>query len=138
MRLLRIGLSLTLFFKFGFLWILLTIIRDLSRKFAFIATHLTRLTQKMYHLFGSTYLKIDFKILSFVFTIAPILALPVKGKDFIVFYNISQSRLGVVLMQNRNVIVFVSKKLKLYERNYRTHDFKLTTVFLHLKYGDTK
>ena len=41
--------------------------------------------------------------------------------------------LGVELMQDKNVIVYVSRQLKVHERNYRTHDLELAAVVFALK-----
>ncbi|WMV19400.1 hypothetical protein MTR67_012785 [Solanum verrucosum] len=63
----------------------------------------------------------------------PILALPVEGKDFIIYCDASHSSLGVVLMHDKNVIAYVSYQLKVHERNYPTHDLELATVVFALK-----
>lgn len=39
-------------------------------------------------------------------TMAPVLALPEKGKDFEVYTNASKNRLGCVLMQGGKVIAY--------------------------------
>ena len=41
-------------------------------------------------------------------TTTPILALPLEGKDFNVYYDASHSILGVVLMKDKNFIAYVS------------------------------
>ena len=64
---------------------------------------------------------------------APILALPIEGKDFIVYCDASHSGLGVVLMQDKNVIAYASRQLKVNERNYPTHDLELAAVMFSLK-----
>ena len=46
----------------------------------------------------------------------------VEGKDFIVYYDTSHSGLGVMLMQDKNVIAYTSRQVKVHERNYPTHD----------------
>ncbi|WMV45449.1 hypothetical protein MTR67_038834 [Solanum verrucosum] len=67
---------------------------------------------------------------------APILALPMDGKDFIVYCDASHSGLGVVLMEDKNVIAYASRQLKVHERNYPTHDLELVAVVLLLRSGD--
>ncbi|WMV09547.1 hypothetical protein MTR67_002932, partial [Solanum verrucosum] len=62
-----------------------------------------------------------------------ILAVPVEGKDFIVYCDASHSGLGVVLIQDKNVIAYASQKLKVHERNYPTHDLELAAVVFSLK-----
>ena len=66
-------------------------------------------------------------------TTAPIIALPMEGKDFIVYCNASHSGLGVVLMQDKNVIDYASRQLKVHERNYPTHDLELAAIVFSLK-----
>ena len=43
------------------------------------------------------------------------------------------SGLGAVLMQEKNVIAYASRQLKVYERNYPTHDLELAAVVFALK-----
>ena len=66
-------------------------------------------------------------------TTAPILTLPVEGKNFIIYYDESYSGLGAVLMQEKNVIAYASRQLKVHERNYPTHDLELAAVVFALK-----
>ncbi|WMV29008.1 hypothetical protein MTR67_022393, partial [Solanum verrucosum] len=66
-------------------------------------------------------------------TITPILALSVEGKDFIVYCDASNSGLGAILMQDKNVIAYASRQLKVHERNYLTHDLELAVVVFALK-----
>ena len=56
-----------------------------------------------------------------------------EGKNFIVYCDASDSSLGVVLMQERNVIAYASRQLKVHERNYPTHDLELAAVVIALK-----
>ena len=66
-------------------------------------------------------------------TTAPILTLPVEGKNVIVYCDASYSGLGAVLMQEKNVIAYASRQLKVHERNYPTHDLELAAVVFALK-----
>ena len=75
----------------------------------------------------------SFQNLKTLLTTAPILILPVKGKNFIVYCDASYSGLGAVLMQERNVIAYASRQLKVHERNYPTHDLELAAVVFALK-----
>ena len=54
-----------------------------------------------------------------------------EGKNFIVYFDASYSGLGAVLMQERNIIAHASRKLKVHERNYLTHDLELLQLCLH-------
>ncbi|GJV17911.1 putative reverse transcriptase domain-containing protein [Tanacetum coccineum] len=64
---------------------------------------------------------------------APILALPEGSEDFIVYCDASIKGLGAVLMQRENVISYVSRQLKIHEKNYTTHDLELRAVVFALK-----
>ncbi|GJU48076.1 putative reverse transcriptase domain-containing protein [Tanacetum coccineum] len=63
----------------------------------------------------------------------PILALPQGAENFIVYYDASHKGLGAVLMQNEKVIAYVSRQLKIHEKNYTTHDLELGAVVFALK-----
>ena len=41
--------------------------------------------------------------------------------------------LGGVLVQNRQVVAYASRQLKVHERNYSTHDLELAVVVFVLK-----
>ena len=66
-------------------------------------------------------------------TTAPILTLPVEGEGFTVYCDSSGVGLGCVLMQQDRVIAYVSRKLKLHERNHPNHDLELAMVVFALK-----
>ena len=75
----------------------------------------------------------SFQKLKTLLTTALILTLPVEGKSLIVYCDSSYSGLGAVLMNERNVIAYASRQLKVHERNYPTHDLELTVVVSALK-----
>ena len=75
----------------------------------------------------------SFQKLKTLLTTAPILTLPVEGKNFIVYCDASYSGLGAVLIQEKNVIAYASRQLKVHERNYPNHDFELAAVVFALK-----
>ncbi|GJY28905.1 retrovirus-related pol polyprotein from transposon 17.6 [Tanacetum coccineum] len=56
---------------------------------------------------------------------APILALPERNDDFVVYCDASHQGLGAVLMQREKVIAYASGQLKPNEENYTTYDLKL-------------
>ncbi|GKB45131.1 putative reverse transcriptase domain-containing protein, partial [Tanacetum coccineum] len=64
---------------------------------------------------------------------APILALPEGSEDFVVYCDASHKGLGAVLMQREKVIAYASRQLKVYEKNYTTHDLELGSVVFALK-----
>ncbi|GKD69352.1 putative reverse transcriptase domain-containing protein [Tanacetum coccineum] len=55
----------------------------------------------------------------------PILALPEGSENFVVYYDASHKGLGMVLMQKEKVIAYVSRQLKVHEKNYTTQDLEL-------------
>ncbi|GJY30482.1 putative reverse transcriptase domain-containing protein [Tanacetum coccineum] len=63
----------------------------------------------------------------------PILALPKGAENFIVYCDASHKGLGDVLMQNEKVIGYALRKLKIYKKNYTTHDLELGAVVFALK-----
>ena len=56
-----------------------------------------------------------------------------EGKSFIVYCDASYSGLGAVLIQEKKVIAYASRQLKVHERNYPTHDLELAAVVFALK-----
>ncbi|GJX99789.1 putative ribonuclease H-like domain-containing protein [Tanacetum coccineum] len=65
------------------------------------------------------------------------MALPEGSKDFIVYCDALIKGLGAMLMQREKVIAYASRQLKIYEKNYTTHDLELGAVVFALKYRDT-
>ncbi|GJQ90360.1 putative reverse transcriptase domain-containing protein [Tanacetum coccineum] len=64
---------------------------------------------------------------------APVLALPDRLEDFVVYCDASEIGLGCVLMQRGKVIAYASRQLKIHEKNYTTHDLELGAVVFALK-----
>ncbi|GJW95473.1 putative reverse transcriptase domain-containing protein [Tanacetum coccineum] len=64
---------------------------------------------------------------------APVLALPDRPKDFVVYCDASRIGLSCVLMQKGKVIAYASRQLKIHENNYTTHDLELGAVVFALK-----
>ncbi|GJX38048.1 putative reverse transcriptase domain-containing protein [Tanacetum coccineum] len=62
-----------------------------------------------------------------------ILSLPDRVEDFAVYCDASNQGLGCVLMQTNKVIAYASRQLKIYEKNYTTHDLELGAVVFALK-----
>ncbi|GJY81961.1 putative reverse transcriptase domain-containing protein [Tanacetum coccineum] len=63
---------------------------------------------------------------------APILALPERSENFMVYCDASHKGLGAVLMQKERVIAYASRQLKIHEKNYTTHDLELGAVVFTL------
>ena len=57
-------------------------------------------------------------------TSAPILILPNPEGSLVVYCDASLMGLGGVLMQDKQVVAYASRQLKVHERNYPTHDLK--------------
>nr|GFC42357.1 hypothetical protein [Tanacetum cinerariifolium] len=53
--------------------------------------------------------------------------------DFIVYCDASNKGLGAVLMQREKVISYASRRLKIHEKKYTTHDLELGAVVFSLK-----
>nr|GFC22805.1 retrotransposon protein, putative, Ty3-gypsy subclass [Tanacetum cinerariifolium] len=64
---------------------------------------------------------------------APILALPKGTEDFMVYCDASLKGDGAMLIQREKVIAYASRKLKVHEENYTTHDLELEAVVFALR-----
>ncbi|GJW97103.1 putative reverse transcriptase domain-containing protein [Tanacetum coccineum] len=98
-----------------------------------IAKPMTKLTQKKVKFEWGYKQETAFQLIKQKLCSAPILALPEGSEDFIVYYDASIKGLGDVLMQREKVISFASCQLKIYEKNYTTHDLELGAVVFALK-----
>ena len=107
--------------------------RRFVKGFSSVASQLKNLTKQNVPFVWSDECEESFQNLNTLLTTAPILTFPVEGKNFIVYCDASYSGLGAVLMQERNVIAYASRKLKVHERNYPTHDLELDAVVFALK-----
>ena len=96
--------------------------RRFVNRFSSFASQLTILTKQNVLFVWSDEFEESFQKLKTLLTTAPILTLPVEGNNFTVYCDESYSGLGVVLMQERNVINYASRQLIVHERNYPTHD----------------
>ncbi|KAL0549969.1 hypothetical protein IC582_014464 [Cucumis melo] len=101
--------------------------------FSQLALPLTALTRKNVKFERSDKCEQSFQELKKRLVTAPILALPVTGKDYVIYCDASRLGLGCVLMQDGNVIAYASRQLKEHECNYPTHDLELAAVVLALK-----
>ena len=63
---------------------------------------------------------------------APVLTLPVSGKEFTIYSDASIQDLGCVLMREEKVILYISI-VKTSWKNYSMHDLELAAVILVLK-----
>jgi len=62
-----------------------------------------------------------------------VLILPNLKELFVVYCDASKMDLGGVLMQNRQVVAYALRQLKVHEKNYSTHDLELAVVVFVLK-----
>ncbi|GKC17224.1 putative reverse transcriptase domain-containing protein [Tanacetum coccineum] len=69
---------------------------------------------------------------NFGFSCAPILALLEGSEDFIVYSDASIKGLSAMLMQREKVTAYASRQLKIYEKNYATHNLELGAVVFAL------
>ncbi|GKG40475.1 putative reverse transcriptase domain-containing protein, partial [Tanacetum coccineum] len=86
---------------------------------------MTKLTQKNMKFDWGEKEETAFQLIKQKLCSAPILALPKRSKNFIVYCDASHKGLGSVLMQNEKVIAYASHQLKIHEKNYTTHDQEL-------------
>ncbi|GKC32972.1 putative reverse transcriptase domain-containing protein [Tanacetum coccineum] len=100
-----------------------------------------KLTQKSVKFDWGEKAEAAFQLLKQKLCNAPILALPKGSENFMVYCATSHKGLGVVLMQKEKVIAYASRKLKVHEKNYTTHDLELGAVVFaqkmwrHYMYG---
>ncbi|GKD06337.1 putative reverse transcriptase domain-containing protein [Tanacetum coccineum] len=106
--------------------------RRFIENFSKIAKSLNILTQKSKTFDWSEVQEKAFQTLKDKLCNAPVLALSDGPEDFVVYCNASGLRLGCVLMQRGKVIAYASRQLKIYEKNYTTHDLELGVVVFAL------
>ncbi|GJZ48897.1 putative reverse transcriptase domain-containing protein [Tanacetum coccineum] len=94
---------------------------------------MTKLTQKSVKFDWGEKEEAAFQLIKQKLCSAPILALPKRSKNFVVYCDASHKGLGAVLMQNKKVIAYASRQLKIHEKNYTTHDLELGAVVFALK-----
>ncbi|GJR08321.1 putative reverse transcriptase domain-containing protein [Tanacetum coccineum] len=107
--------------------------RRFIENFSKIAKSLTILTQKSKTFDWGEEQELAFQTLKDKLCNAPVLALPDGPEDFVVYCDASGIGLGCVLMQRGKVIAYASRQLKIYEKNYTTHDLELGAVVFALK-----
>ncbi|GJW29023.1 putative reverse transcriptase domain-containing protein [Tanacetum coccineum] len=107
--------------------------RRFNEGFLKIAKSMTKLTQKGIKFDWGEKEENAFQLIKQKLYSAPILALPEGSKDFMVYCDASHKGLGTVLMQREKVIAYVSRQLKIHEKNYTTHDLELGSVVFALK-----
>ena len=66
-------------------------------------------------------------------TTALVLILPKLSESFMAYFDASKMGLSGMLMQNRQVVAYASRQLRVHERNYPTHDLELAAMVFVLK-----
>ena len=94
---------------------------------------MTNLTKQNVPFVWSDECEESFQKLKSLLTTTPILTLTVEGKNFIVYCDASYWGLGPVLMQEKNVIAYALRQLKVHEHNNPTHDLEFAAVVFALK-----
>ncbi|KAA0062172.1 reverse transcriptase [Cucumis melo var. makuwa] len=107
--------------------------RRFIEDFSQLVLPLTALTRKNAKFEWSDKCEQSFQELKKRLVTTPILALPITGKDYVIYCDASRLGLGCVLMQDGNVIAYASRQLKEHECNYPTHDLELAALVLALK-----
>ncbi|GKB44380.1 putative reverse transcriptase domain-containing protein [Tanacetum coccineum] len=102
--------------------------RRFIANFSKIAKPLTLLTQKDKKFEWGDKQNNAFQSLKDMLCGAPILALPERADDFVVYCDASNQGFGCVLMQRNKVIAYASRQLKIHKKNYTTHDLELGVV----------
>ncbi|XP_052734099.1 uncharacterized protein LOC128196647 [Vigna angularis] len=111
--------------------------------FSKIVAPLTQLTRKDQPFAWTDLCEERFQELKVKLTSAPVLIIPDTSKPFEVYCDASHQGLGCVLMQEKRAVAYASRQLKIYEKNYPTHDLELAAVVFALKtwrhylYGST-
>jgi len=104
-------------------------IKDFSR----IVTPLTQLTHKYQPFAWTDRCEESFVELKKRLTSAPVLVIPDTSKPFEVYCDVSHQGLGGVLMQEKKVVAYTLRQLKVHEKNYSTHELELAIVVFTLK-----
>ncbi|KAD7116931.1 hypothetical protein E3N88_04199 [Mikania micrantha] len=107
--------------------------RRFISNFSMIVVPLTALTQKNKPYEWGPKQEEAFQTLKQKLCDAPVLTLPDGNDDFVVYCDASNLGLGCVLMQRGKVVAYASRHLKIYEKNYTTHDLELGAVVFALK-----
>ena len=107
--------------------------RRFIKDFSEIATPLTKLTRKSCAFIWDGKCQEAFDVLKKKLTSAPVLIIPRQDRMFVVYTDASLLGLGGVLMQERQVVAYASRQLRIHELNYPTHDLELAVVVFALK-----
>jgi hypothetical protein len=101
--------------------------------FSKIANPITELQKKNKKFVWTEKCAEEFQRLKELLTTTPILKVPDMDADFLVCTDASKEGLGGVLMQDGQVITYISRKLRRHEENYATHDLELLSIVYALR-----
>nr|GFA18551.1 reverse transcriptase domain-containing protein [Tanacetum cinerariifolium] len=107
--------------------------RRFIKKFSKIAKSLSILSRKCKTFDRGEEQELAFQTLKDKLCNMLVLAHPDRLEDFVVYCDTSGIGRGYVLMQGSMVIVYVSRQLKIHEKNYTTHDLELGAVVFALQ-----
>ncbi|XP_060209835.1 uncharacterized protein LOC132636820 [Lycium barbarum] len=107
--------------------------RRFVKGFSIIASPLTKILRKDVKFVWDDKCQESFENLKSLLTQALILTLPTERKEYVIYSDASHHGLGCVLMQERKVVAYASRKLKTHELNYPTHDLELAAIVFALK-----
>ena len=107
--------------------------RIFIQDFSKISILLTRLTKKSITLRWGPEHQVTFETLRQKLCEAPILTIAEDVDEFMVYCDVSITRMGVVLMQRCHVIAYSSWQLMPHEANYLTHNMELGVMVFSLK-----
>ncbi|WMV18680.1 hypothetical protein MTR67_012065, partial [Solanum verrucosum] len=102
--------------------------RIFVERFSSIASPLTKLTQKRVKFQRSDECEKNFLELKTRLTTVSILTLPDVSNGYVIYCDASKVVLGCVFMQRGKVIAYASIQLKVYEKNYQTHNLEPTSI----------
>nr|GEX10585.1 retrovirus-related Pol polyprotein from transposon 17.6 [Tanacetum cinerariifolium] len=103
------------------------------KDFSNIVKTSTELTQKNKKCIWGEDQETAFQLLKQKLCEAPILALPERNNDFVVYYDASHQGLGAVLMQRGKVIAYASRQLKPNQENYTTYGSAVYNFLIQMK-----
>ena len=107
--------------------------RRFVERFSKIANPITKLQKKKKKFVWTEKCVEEFRRLKELSTTMSILKVPDMDVDFLVCTDASKEGLGRVLMQDRRVIAYISRKLRRHEQNYVMHDLELLAIVYALK-----
>jgi hypothetical protein len=107
--------------------------RHFIEGFSKIARPMTALLAKKVEFKWTPACQESFEMLKQKLTTMLVLVLSDVHQPFSVYCDASYTRLGCVLMQEGRVVAYLSRQLKIHEKNYPTHDLELAAVVHALK-----